>query len=166
MDAIISYLLENWPIAAWMLVGMMITGVYFNLKNKITSVVTVSNEQNDKLSNLPCIDHKKHLESSKDDYRSLDSKVSKMNFEITYINKNISDLSKNNQELGLKVSNLDSKVSHLDSKVSDLDAKVSKMNLEITYINKNIGGMSKNIGAIAEKMGLGITKPHTTFSNY
>jgi hypothetical protein len=87
MGEIISFLLDNWPYAIWLIIGGIIVGFYFNIKNKIDNMTKDVN-------NLPCEKHTKKIDDQKENHRELDVKIEKINISMDYSNKTITDISK------------------------------------------------------------------------
>lgn len=63
MDAAITYLSENWPSGIWLIVGLIIMRLYYQVMNKANNAYKKASETYDKIYRLPCDSHGEKITS-------------------------------------------------------------------------------------------------------
>jgi hypothetical protein len=92
MNPVIDFLIKNYPIAIWLLLGGALTWLYLSVKNISNKAKDHAEEAHKKISALPCDSRGVQLDEQKDRHRDLDLKTDKFILELNAMAKDIRNI--------------------------------------------------------------------------
>ncbi|MDR0667838.1 MAG: hypothetical protein LBF90_04380 [Prevotellaceae bacterium] len=92
MNPVIDFLLTNYPIAIWLILGGAVAWLYLSVKNTSKKARDNAAEAHVKISSLPCDNQMQELSRQKDLYRDLDLKTDKFILELNAMAKDIRNI--------------------------------------------------------------------------
>ena len=92
MNPVIDFLLRNYPIAVWLMLGGAVVWLYLSVRNTSKKAKDKAEEAHVKISVLPCDNRKEELNKQKDLHRDLDLKTDKFSLELNSMAKDIRNI--------------------------------------------------------------------------
>ncbi|MDR3181169.1 MAG: hypothetical protein LBT61_04490 [Prevotellaceae bacterium] len=92
MNPVLDFLLKNYPIAIWLLLGGGLVWLYLSVRNTSNKAKDKAEEAHVKISALPCDNRKEELNRQKDLHRDLDLKTDKFILELNSMAKDIKNI--------------------------------------------------------------------------
>jgi hypothetical protein len=92
MNPVIDFLLKNYPIAIWLMLGGTVVWLYLSVKNTSKKAKDKAEEAHVKILALPCDNRMNELNRQKELYRDLDLKTEKFILELNSVAKDIKNI--------------------------------------------------------------------------
>jgi hypothetical protein len=92
MNPVVDFLLKNYPIAIWLILGGGLVWLYLSVKNTSNRARDKAEDAHKKISALPCDNRMEELNKQKDLHRDLDLKTDKFILELNSMAKDIKNI--------------------------------------------------------------------------
>ncbi|MDR1938986.1 MAG: hypothetical protein LBQ73_10895 [Tannerellaceae bacterium] len=134
-DKIIEFLIQEWPIAIWILLGGSLTWATLHILGKVKQTSDKTEHITDRLNQLPCDAHQTKLDDHQTKHYDLKQ-----------------DVTEKHASLNNNVTQINTSIAYMKESIDTVTEKYASLNSNVTQINTSISYMKESIDTIRQSL--------------